>query len=80
MVRINQNGICEPVTTEKLLENEIQAYLINNTKLDLPDFPSHSQSVEREVKLISDASHIVYRFEERQTHSCRNLMLTNTFL
>lgn len=33
-----------------------------------PDFPSHSQSVERAVKLTSEISHVVYRFEARHKH------------
>lgn len=38
------------------------------TKLELPDLPSHSQSVERAVKLTSETSHTVYGLESRHTH------------
>ena len=34
-------------------------------KPDIIDLPSHSQSVERCVKLVSEASHYVYGFENR---------------
>jgi len=40
----------------------------NGTELKLPDLPSHSQSVERAVKLTSEASAIVYGQESRHRH------------
>ena len=36
--------------------------------LDLPDFPSHAQSVERAVKLVSEASSFVYGLEARHKY------------
>ena len=37
----------------------------NNSLLKLPDLPSHSQSVERSVKLVTEASHSYYGFDNR---------------
>ena len=37
----------------------------NNSLLKLPDFPSHSQSVERSVKLVAEALHSYYGFDQR---------------
>ena len=42
--------------------------LLNGTKLDLPDLPSHSQAMERAVKLTTEASQTVYGFEGRHQH------------
>ena len=36
--------------------------------LDLPDFPSHAQSVEHAVKLVSEASSFVYGLEARHKY------------
>lgn len=73
-ISLSQNGICEPSTTEKISEYEIQASLI---KLELPDFFFffflHYQSIERAVELISEVCHIVYRFESRHRHILQKL-------
>ena len=39
--------------------------MLNGTKLDLPDLPSHSQAMEQAVKLTMGASLTVYGFEAR---------------
>lgn len=55
----------EPPTTRHLSEEEIRSYMNTNTKPDIADLPSHSQSVERSVKLVTEASHTVYGFDAR---------------
>ena len=54
--------------TEDYSESELRESLLNGTKLDFPDFPSHSQAVERAVKLTTEASQTVYGFEARHQH------------
>ena len=49
-------------------EFELQESLLNGTKLDLPDLPSHSQAMEWAVKLTTEASQTVYGFEARHQH------------
>ena len=50
------------------LEFELQESLLNGTKLDLPDLPSHSQAMEWAVKLTMEASQTIYGFEARHQH------------
>ena len=49
-------------------ESELRESLLNGTKLDLPDLPSHSQAMERAAKLTTEASQTVYGFEARHQH------------
>ena len=43
--------------------------LLGGTSVNLPvKLPSHSQSVERTVKLVTEASKRVYGFEQRHKH------------
>ena len=51
--------------TENYSESELRESLLNGTKLDLPDLPSHSQAVEWAVKLTTEGSQTVYGFEVR---------------
>ena len=69
IIDLTQPGICEPALTEELTEEDLQEALRSGTKIDLPDFPCHSQSVERAVKLTSEASHKVYGQEARHRHN-----------
>ena len=50
------------------LNFELRESLLNGTKLDLPDLPSHSQAMEWAVKLTMEASQTVYGFEARHQH------------
>ena len=54
--------------TEDFSESELRESLLTGTKLDLPDFPSHSQAMERAVKLTTETSQTVYGFEARHQH------------
>ena len=53
LISHSESGICEPALTEDFSDQELQDALLNDTKLYLPVLPSHSQSVERAVKLTS---------------------------
>lgn len=55
----------EPATTRHLSNEDLFNYLTNKTLPDLPTLPSHSQSVERSVRLVSEASKCVYGFDNR---------------
>ena len=55
----------EPATTRFLSDSDILNFIEHKTKPDLPSLPSHSQSVERSVKLVSEASKTVYGFDNR---------------
>jgi desulfoferrodoxin (superoxide reductase-like protein) len=68
LVDISVTNVTEPPTTQHFSIEQIQYMIDNNVKPEIPDFPSHSQSVERAVKLVSEASQYVYGFENR--HSC----------
>ena len=68
LIDLSQRGICEPSLTDEFTKQVLQDALLYRNKLDLPDLPSHSQSVERAVKLTSEASHMVYGLESRHKH------------
>lgn len=65
LIELSQAGICEPALTEAFSEQELEEALQKGNKLELPDLPAHSQSVERAVKLTSEVSHVVYGYEAR---------------
>ena len=49
-------------------ESELREPLLNGTKLNLPELPSHSQAMEWAVKLTTEASQTAYGFEARHQH------------
>ena len=55
----------QPPLTLDFSDNELQYSLLTGEKINLPDFPSNSQGVERAVKLVTKASQSVYGFEAR---------------
>ena len=55
----------EPATMQHLSHAEIFSLTQKDSLCEIPDLPSHSQSVERSVKLVSDASHTVHGYENR---------------
>ena len=67
LISLSESGICEPALTEDFSDLELQDALLNDTKFDLPELPSHSQTVERAVKLTSEASHSVYGLASRHS-------------
>ena len=50
-----------------LSESELQESLLNGTKPDLSDLPSHSQAMDGAVNLTMEASQTVYGFETSQS-------------
>ena len=68
LIDLDQHGVCEPGMCAHFSDEELQNSLLTGVKLELPILPSHSQSVERCVKLVSDASHQVYGLEARHRH------------
>ena len=59
LVDIDNPGIGEPACTAKFLDSELEEMLQTQSKPELPVYPSHSQSVEWAVKLVSEASQCV---------------------
>ena len=59
------DALREPATTRYLSHDDILAHIDMRTMPKLPPLPSHSQSVERSVKLVSEASRAVYGFDSR---------------
>ena len=74
LIDLSVNGVGEPPLTLDLSDNEIQNSLLTGEKIDLPDFPSHSQGVERAVKLVTEASQSVYGFEARHQQILANVL------
>ena len=68
LIDLSVNGVCEPPLTQDFSDNELQNSLLTGEKINLPDFPSHSQGVERAVKLVTEASQSMYGFEARHQH------------
>ena len=68
LIDLSVNGVCEPPLTLDFSDNELQNSLLTSEKINLPDFPSHSQGVEWAVKLVTKASQSVYGFEARHLH------------
>ena len=68
LIDLSVNGVGEPPLTLDFSDDELQNSLLTGEKINLPDFPSHSQGVERAVKLLMEASQSVYGFEVRHQH------------
>ena len=68
LIDLSVNGVCEPPLTLDFSDNELQNSLLTGEKINLPDFPSHSQGVEWAVKLVMEASQSVYGFKARHQH------------
>ena len=68
LIDLTLRGIFEPPLTKDFSESELRESWLNGTKLDLPDLPSYSQTMESVVKLTTEASQTVYGFEARHQH------------
>ena len=68
LIDLSVNGVCELPLTLDFSDNELQNSLLTGKKINLPDFPSHSQDVKWAVKLVTKASQSVYGFEARHQH------------
>ncbi|XP_065645679.1 uncharacterized protein LOC136076138 [Hydra vulgaris] len=68
LINIFDEDIDEPATTQDITDEEIVEKLLSGEKIDLPGLPSHSQSVERSVQLVSMDSRTVFGKEARHKH------------
>ena len=77
LIDLSVNGVCEPPLTQDFSDDELQNSLLTGEKINLPDFPSHSQGVERAVKLVTEASQSVYGFvASAPAHTCKSFVPT----
>ncbi|XP_065653685.1 uncharacterized protein LOC136080671 [Hydra vulgaris] len=58
----------EPASTIWLKDDQIDALIATKEVPNLPEFPSRAQSIERAVKLVTEASHQVYGREARHKY------------
>ena len=65
LIDLSVNGVSKPPLTLDFSDDELQNSLLTGEKINLPDFPSHSQGGERAVKLVTETSQYVYGFEAR---------------
>ena len=65
MIDLTDIEFQEPATTQHLSDAEIFSLTQKDSLCEIPDLLSHLQSVERSVKLVSDASHTIYGYENR---------------
>ena len=65
MINWQENEITEPPLCKKLTNTEIENNIRNKTLICFPALPSHTQAVERTVKLVTDASQKVIGRENR---------------
>ncbi len=69
LVKLDTPGIQECPMTKEIPTEDLRQALLGGTSVNLPvKLPSHSQSVERSVKLVTEASKRVYGFEQRHKH------------
>lgn len=62
---LDPSTLTEPPITRKITDETVDEFLINGNRVCLKQLPSHSQSVERSVKLVSEASKSCYGQENR---------------
>ena len=65
LIDIDINDVTEPPLTRQFSKWELKRYHSRDKKLPLPKLPSHSQSVERCVKLVTWDSKNIYGIETR---------------
>ena len=58
----------KPPLTMRLSDDQIKAF--EKTPLSIPDYPLHTQAVERAVKLTTEAASKVVGFEQRHGMIC----------
>ena len=56
LIDLSVNGVCEPLLTLDFSDNKLENSLLTGEKFNSPNIPSHSQGVERAVKLETEAS------------------------
>ena len=68
LIDLTAQDITKPPAMQYFSIQGIQYIIDNSVKQDIPDIPSYSLSVERTIKLFSEASHYIYGFDNQ--HSC----------
>ena len=63
---IDWTGMTEPTLTTRLTTSEIRQFL--NRPMAVPNWPSHTQGVERTVQMVTHASAQVYSHERREQY------------
>ena len=63
-----EKKLYEPPLTMHLSDDQIKAF--EKTPLSIPDYPNHTQAVERVVKLMTEAASKVVGFEQRHGMIC----------
>ena len=58
------SGATEPPLTCKLTSSSLKKFV--DTQMEVPEWPSHTQSVERCVKMVTEAAAHVYSHERRE--------------
>ena len=58
----------QPESTMRLKDNQIDALTASKEFPKLPEFPSHGQTVERAVKIVTEVSHQMYVREARHKY------------
>ena len=77
LIDLSVNGVCEPPLTLDFSDNELQNSLLTGEKINLPDFPSHSQGVEQAVKVSNRGFSIrVWLWSKAPAHTCKNFVPT----
>ena len=61
----------KPPLTMRLSDDQIKAF--EKTPLSIPDYPLHTQAVERAVKLTTEAASKVVGFEQRHGMICHRI-------
>ena len=69
MINWQENEITEPLLCKKLTNTEIENNIRNKTLICFATLPSHTQAVERTVKLVTDASQKVIG-KQKWAHKC----------
>ena len=80
LVKVN---LRKPPTPEHFSDSEIFSFVTGNVTPTIQDLPSHSQSVERSVKLVSEASRVVCGADRRHKSILSKILsqsLRSTFM
>ena len=66
-----EKELYEPPLTMRLSDDQIKAF--EKTPLIIPDYPNHTQALERAVKLTTEAASKVVGFEQRHGMICQRI-------
>lgn len=66
-----EKELFEPPLTMRLSNDQIQDFSL--TPISIPDYPNHTQAVERAVKITTEAASKVVGFEQRHGMICQRI-------